>query len=345
MIYKKPKLINVPVRSITNDKTRNVRELLDSAYDREPLIQDLQLRGQQDPATLEKIGDVLYPLKGFRRVEAFQVADERGLKYDATAPQAGKPMDHILAYVYEDLSERERTELLLDHGQRRGLNKVELFNAIVRAFTAGYSEKDVVTLLWTLLEAHYPPDRKVGEGLEGDKLAQARLENRKGVLQIAKRVMESPTVLSDAYYKRLRGEQKWPTNSEIIDLAGIHATEMKENPLLSRNKPGPKFLGKFESVRKARTESTGTTAPKSAAMRNRTQVEDSLKTLECPITKALQKIQLGEIPVDRLPVLDKILSKFWDGGTITEEDKTEVLSWFARPTDETTPPATSPVGV
>lgn len=330
MIHRKPKLINVPISKVTLDLSRNIREQIDANYDLEPLIADIQLRGQQDAATLEIVGEQMFPVKGFRRSRAFEIAASRGLRYSDSAPQAGKPIDHILAYVYEDLSEQERTELLLDHGQRRGLNKVELHNAFERAFVAGYGDKEIITLLYSLLENHYPPSRKIGEGMEGEKLAAARLDYYKGVLQTAKRAWQAPTILREAFYKKLRGEQKWPTNSELIDLMSIHTKEIDANPMLSRDNPGPKFLEKFEAVKKAKVESVGN-APKSASMRNRTQVEDSMKVLECPISKAFQKIQLGDIAVDKMPVLDKMLVAIWNGGTLSEDAKAIIVGWFGTP--------------
>lgn len=344
---KKPNLkpVLIAVSSVVNDKTRNVREVTDDAYDIEPLINDIQLRGQQDAATFEKIGDKYYPIKGFRRTSAMFAASERGLVYGEHAPSAGKPMDSILAIVYEDLNERERTELLLDHGQRKGLNRVELQNAMERAISAGYGESEIVTLLYGLLTVLYPPSRKIEEGADGQPLTgkaleKARLDYYKGVLQTAKRIYKAPSVLRDAAYKKLRGEQNWPTNSEIIDLMTIHNKEVESNPLLSRENPGPKFTEKWTVLVKSKTENGGTTRPKSNSMRNRTQVEESMGILECPLSKAFQMIQLGDIPVDRLPVLDRFCNKLWKGELLTDEEHAEVVSWFPKPAE--VPPAKTP---
>src|SRR3954466_1691995 len=163
---KKPVLVKIS--DVVIDRDRNVRE--SQGYDVAALLDDIALRGQQDPATLEKIGDKFYPIKGFRRATAILQAATSGLVYSDSAPQAGKPIDHILAIVHEGLNERERTELLLDHGQRLGLSKSELANAFFRAFKAGYTEKEIVTLLHTLLQIHYPPSRKIDEDLTGKKL-------------------------------------------------------------------------------------------------------------------------------------------------------------------------------
>lgn len=332
----KPKMI--PLAEVVVDRTRNVREALDANYDIEPLLNDIIFRGQQDPVTLEKIGDVYYPIKGFRRATAMQEAAKRGLVFGESAPNAGKAVDHVLAIVYEGLSERERTELLLDHGQRRGLNAVELFNAFCRAFAAGYKEVEIVTLLFALLEIHFPPSRKIGENLTGNELARARLDYYKGVLQVAKRAYEAPEVLREAYMKKLRGEQKWPTNAELTDLHGIHSKELASDPTLSRTNPGPKFLQKWAEYVKVKTETAGNgSRPKSAAMRNRTQVEDSLKILESLICKGLQKIQLGEIPVDQLPVVDRIAKKLEEH--LSDEDKNILISLLKSSVEE---PANEP---
>jgi hypothetical protein len=345
MVKRTFKTLIVPIAAVVMDLSRNVREQTDSAYDLDPLIADIQMRGQQDPATLEKVGDKYYPIKGFRRSAAIAKAAERGLTYAESAPESGKPIDKVVAIVYENLSEKERTELLLDHGQRRGLSRVEFQNALERGFMAGYTDKELVTLLFGLFESLYPPSRKIdedvsGNKLVGEKLAQARFEYYKGVLQIAKRAYKAPTILRDAYYKKLRGEQNWPTNTELADLLTIHEKEASADGMISREKPGPKFLEKWDAVKKTKEDAAnGGTRPKSSAMRNRQQVEDSLKTLESPISKSFQKIQLGDIPVDQLPVLDRMCVKLWDH--LTPEDQATITGWM-RPAAEVAAPAPAP---
>jgi hypothetical protein len=341
MIKRNIKPVFVAVSEIVNDMTRNVREATADAYDVEPLINDIAMRGQQDAATLEKIGDKYFPIKGFRRSLAIEKANERGMVYGDEAPEAGKPIDKVLAFVYEDLTERERVELLLDHGQRKGLTKPELYNAFKRAFVAGYKEKDVVTLLWSLIISLYPPDKDIYKDLP-DKtadpvayekaLAQRKLENSKGILQTAKRAYELPVVVEDEYYKRLRGEQAWPTNGELKDLHQIHSKEMTANPLLSRNKPGPKFEEQWEKVKTARQSGERNKPRVQTTMRNRNQVEGDLKILESIPAKVMTHIQLGNIPVDRLPVLDRYLLVAWNH--LTEEQKAEVIAWLPKPKAE-----------
>lgn len=333
----KPKFVNI--NEVNVDWSRNVREMTADAYDVNPLINDMAIRGQQDPVTLEQDGDKLYPLKGFRRCEAMKQAAARGLKFETSAPDGGKPMDRILAIVYKGLNPRERTELLLDHGQRKGLNKVELQNASERAFNASYSDKEIVTLLYGLLDSLYPANRKVdedknsGEKLVGDKLAQARFEYYKGVLQTMKRIWKAPTVLRDQAFKKLRGEQNWPTNSEIIDLVSIFEKEVELNPMNSKEKPGPKFTEKWDAVVKTKKEAeTNGTRAKSSSMRNRQQVEESIKILNSPISKFFMLVQLGDIGAERLVEMDKILNDVWKD-KLTDEERTQVAGWFPKATE------------
>ncbi len=343
MIKRNIKPVFIAVAEIVNDMSRNVREATAEAYDVEPLINDIAMRGQQDAATLEKIGDKYYPIKGFRRSLAIQKASERGMTYGEEAPEAGKPIDKVLAFVYEDLTERERVELLLDHGQRKGLSKPELFNAFKRAFVAGYREKDVVTLLWSLIVQLYPPSKDIYKDLPDKSadpvayekaLAQRKLENSKGILQTAKRAYECPVVVEDEYFKRLRGEQSWPTNEELKELHNIHSKELEANPMLSRGNPGPKFLEKWEKVKTARENGDGNKSRVQTTMRNRTQVEGDLKILESIICKVVTHMTLGNIAIDRLPVLDRYMTQVWSGTPLTDEQKAEITGWLPKPKEE-----------
>lgn len=328
-----------PIGEVVVDWSRNVREMTADAYDVNPLINDMAIRGQQDPVTLELDGGKLYPLKGFRRCEAMKQAATRGLKFETSAPDGGKPMDRILAIVYKDLNPRERTELLLDHGQRKGLNKVELQNAAERAFNATYSDKEIVTLLYGLLDSLYPANRKVdedkntGEKLVGDKLAQARFEYYKGVLQTMKRIWKAPSVMRNECFKKLRGEQNWPTNTEIIDLVSIFDKEVELNPMHSKEKPGPKFTEKWDAIVKTKKEADlNGTRSKSASMRNRQQVEESIKNLNSPISKFFMLVQLGDIGAERLVEMDKILGGVWD--KLTDDERGLIVGWFPKPATE-----------
>jgi hypothetical protein len=342
MIKRNIKPVFILVSDIDVDMSRNVREATAEAYDVEPLISDIALRGQQDAATLEKIGDKFYPIKGFRRSLAIKKASERGMVYGDESTEPGKPIDKVLAFVYEDLSERERVELLLDHGQRKGLTKPELQNAFERAFVAGYKEKDTVTLLWSLIIQLYPPSKDIYKDLPDKNadpaayekaLAQRKLENSKGILQTAKRAYECPAEVRDAFYKRLRGEQSWPINEELKELHNIHSKEIEANPMYSRGNPGPKFTEKWNKIKKARENATGN-ARVQTTMRNRTQIEGDLKILESFPCKVMTHITLGNVPVDKLPVLDRYMVQVWQH--LTEEQKAEVIGWLPKAKTEET---------
>jgi hypothetical protein len=145
-----------------------------------------------------------------------------------------------------------------------------------------------------------------------------------------------PTVVEDEYFKRLRGEQAWPTNGELKDLHQIHSKELVENPMLSRNKPGPKFEAQWQKIKDARQSGGGNKIRVQTTMRNRQQVEGDLKIAESVITKITTHFQLGNIPIDRFPIFDRYMLDLWNGVPLTEERKAEMIGWLPKPKVEET---------
>lgn len=302
------KVVQVPLKNLVIDRTQNVRE--DEAYKVDALKTDIAFRGQQDAITVEKIGNQYFPIKGFLRSTALlelaaanigrgAITDEHG----QLVPGTGEPFEFVNAFVYEGLSDRERMELLLDHGQRRGLNKVELQNAFERAFSAGYVEKDVVTILQGLLAELYPPNKTI------ENTAEARLAYYRGVVQTAKHIWRSPTVLHDACVAKLKGLQSWPTNTEMREMSMVHQTEVDTNIEYNKQNPGPKFRERWAAYLKKQADAaaSGERRAKSDSMMNRSQVEDCTKSCDSIIVKSIFHVVLRRIAQDKLPVLDKLL--------------------------------------
>lgn len=305
------KIQQILINAVTIDRTKNVRE--DDAYEVSALKEDLKLRGQQEPAALEKIGDAYVPIKGFRRATAIlELAAEgainpKTVKFDSDGKpvaNTGKPFESIEALVYEGLSDRERLELLLDHGQRRGLSKVELQNSFERGFQAMYTEKELATILFSLLEHHYPPNKSI------ENTAEAKLNYYRGVIQTAKHAYRAPDVLHDKWMLRLKGTQAWPTKAEMVEMSTIHQKESDGKPQFNKKNPGPKFMERWTAYLKKVEEATkeGNVRPKSDSMMNRQQVEEATKACDSLILKTFGLIIQRRIPQDKLAVLDKIMT-------------------------------------
>lgn len=307
MAYKVSKnVVAVPVSKIIIDwKRDNVRE--EEQRDRVPSMKrDMAFRGQQDPAMLEALADGTYrPVKGFIRSTAIsELAAEKVID-----PTTGKPFESVRAFVVTDLNERERVSLMLDHSQRTSLTKVGLFNSFERAFNAGYTEAEIVAMLYDLLAQHYPPTRPIKKR-EEDK-GRDQLDYYRGVVQSMKQAWLAPILLHDAWVDKLAGKQKWPTKAEMVELSVIHQKEAAADKTMkiSRTNPGPKFMEGWSKLLKAQEEGaeSGTSRPKAVSMMNRQKLEEVHKVLDSVTLKIAYAIVRRDVSEDKLMVLDKLL--------------------------------------
>lgn len=296
------KLQFVPINAVNVDRSRNIRE--NEGYDVTSLKADLVFRGQQEPVSLERIGDILFPIKGFRRMTALQQLVEEA----AIDPKMGKPFKDVQVLIYEGLDDKERMNLLLDHGQRRGLNKSELFEAFCRGFDARYGEMEIVILLRDLLELHYPPTREI-KNTTDDKGTDL-LNYYKGVLQTAKQAWQAPTVLRQAWVEKLQGKHAWPNKAEMVDMVKVFNKEREADKTntVSRQNPGPKFLEAWKAflAKQAEAAANGEKRAKSSAMMNRAQIEGLKDQTDSRLFKSLNDVLMRKLPDDRIAILDKL---------------------------------------
>lgn len=275
------------------------------------LKEDIAQNGQTTPAALEKIVtkvegesvETYVPLQGFLRATAInELAAEKVVN-----PTTGKPFDSINAIVYTELTDRDRYRLKFDHANRISLNKREFQRAVEDGFKSGYTEQEIVVQGYGLFTELYPPNRKI------EDTDQAKLDYYRGVLQTAKRAYQAPDVLHEKWMDKLAGDHKWPTNNELKQLVDIHNKEC-ESPggvAFSRSKPGPKFTKAWEDymLKVNEAEANGEARPKSQSMMNHTQHQDVVKTSSSVIVKTVVKFTLREIPQDKLPLFDKLVSE------------------------------------
>lgn len=307
---KEPKIQEIDLVKIVPDLSRNVRENDPTAYDILPLAMDLALRGQITEMSVEKADDGnIYPLRGFRRKLALDwLADPTNLdpatKEPYVDPRTGKPFKTARVKIYEGLSDVERLTLMFDHGQTRNLSKIELANAMYRAFDAGVREIDVVRMAWGLLQLHYPPSRKI-EDNDKDRLAYY-----KGVLQTLKNVWRAPYVVREAWEKKLKGQQNWPLKDELRELLQVFDKEQAADKTntVTRANPGPEFKAAWDKLVQVKSQPEGEGTGKTratTAMMNRTSVDDLFKGSDSVILKTTIDVIRNVIPRERYSPFDK----------------------------------------
>ncbi len=344
IVAKVQKNQKIAISSVVIDRAWNVREADDTTYKVDALRDDIALQGQTHVATLEKIkqvdGSVAYrPIRGFLRSTAIKelaeqkVIDPLTMKRDDKTgeliPGTGKPFENILADVYEDLTDKERTALLIDHGQRRGLRIWELFYAMERLFQANESEITIATTLRSLLEELYPPNKVIEPG------AANVLNYYRGVIQTAKEAWRGPKLMRDAWVEKLKGLHSWPTKKEMMDGVKIYKKEADADKLMkiNRDNPGKLFMDYWSRLLKAQeeAEANGPNEAKKVSMMTRSQLEDTLTLMDSRIAKALYSVALNNAKVSRssLPTLDTLLLEFEAGMTDAQKQVLDSVFTFA----------------
>lgn len=281
------------------DYGQNVRNPADYT-DLDGLRADLILRGQLEPVALHrKAGKIDGTLKGFRRLTILKDLAEKKVFCEATA----KPFTHVEAFIYDDLSELEKIRLIIDEGQRKGLDRIGLYIAVIKSFEAQMSEKEVVVSTAGLFNTLYPLKRAV-KGPEG------LLAYHKGNLQIMKSVYQSPLVLRDLWFAKMRGEQTWPLIGDVRQLVKVYEKERDADPLhkIDRANPGPEFLKALSEFKETweKAEETGN-KPKPLSMQNRDQVEKKSLNSKSRILRVASLIILNKIDNAKWIDLDTFL--------------------------------------
>lgn len=299
------KIQQIAIDSIIYDRSENIRDEATGAYEVSSLRNDLILNGQTEPVMLErrKNGE-LHILRGFRRITAMLEANAMSDEDFAKLGFDVRRFEKVDAIVLDDLTPRDREKYRIDQSQRRNLNRVELFFAVERAFSVGWTEKEVVTTLYDLFVTHYPPKKTI------EDTDTAKLEYYRGVVQNLKLAWDSPTVLREAFVKKERGEQRWPTNAELRKYHKIFATERDSDKTnkINRQNPGPEFLrewAKYTQVKKETAAEGG--RGKAMSMMNGNQVKDAKKSVNSRIIKYVLDIVVRDLPSDALPELDALM--------------------------------------
>lgn len=161
MSYKTTKK-TMSLDQLYSDSSVNVRE--DSNYDLPAMMEAIRLYNRiTNPIIVDgdtkNEEDQFLVLQGNRRTRAGKL-----LFTDPTSPQelvdALKKVDVV---VYTGLTDQERQQLIMDHGGTKPLAKSEIVRACWRLDLAGYSEIDIINLMYFSLADYTGNKRKLAE--------------------------------------------------------------------------------------------------------------------------------------------------------------------------------------
>lgn len=126
-------------------------------YDLPSMIEQIAQEGRiLEPCHVEDNGDVL---KGNRRISAAQI-----IVADPKSPQElVDTLKQVDVFVYSELTDRERTELILDHGSQKSLGYEEIVEAIWRLQHEGFSGREIMVLMYQLLAKYTGKPQKAVE--------------------------------------------------------------------------------------------------------------------------------------------------------------------------------------
>lgn len=151
---KRESLKKVSANELTVNRSVNYRD----DYDIPAMREEIRQQGRiLEPVHVRKDDKVV--LKGNRRIAAAQ--EELA---DPTCPaELRKALEAIDVFYYSDLTERETTELVLDHGSQKPLSRVETVKAVWRLVRQMYSERDIITLMYQQLARYTGNTKKAYE--------------------------------------------------------------------------------------------------------------------------------------------------------------------------------------
>lgn len=152
------------IMSLKADYGLNVREV--NNYDLPAMEADIIRLGRiVTPLIVEKVGDDYIVLQGNRRCRAGQRLHQDGSISSDLKAALGK----VDVVVYEDITAKERVELINDHGGVKPLSRWEIVNSIWRASKQMLSEKEIIIMMYFQL-ADYTGNRKKLAGVPRDEV-------------------------------------------------------------------------------------------------------------------------------------------------------------------------------
>lgn len=127
-------------------------------YDVPSMMEEIRQAGRiLEPVHIRLEDSVV--LKGNRRIEA-----AHQLLADPACPaDLKKALESVDVIAYSELSEKELTELVLDHGSQKPLSRAEITKAVWRLQRQMYSERDIITLMYNQLARYTGNTKKAYE--------------------------------------------------------------------------------------------------------------------------------------------------------------------------------------
>lgn len=300
----------VPITSIVIDPKENIREPDISTWDVPALAEDIAMRGQTTPAVLHPVKGKLHPLAGFRRCSAVRSNAEKGI----IDPSTGQPFDSVLAVVIpEELSIKEQYSLMIDSGNTRLLNKVEVFYAVEKAKDVWDTDGQIAIALRGLLDQQFPvkdPDVLIDDAKYADY--------RRGVIQNLVTAARSPIPLRDAYVlklKKVKGHN-WPTDKEVRGLYQAFKKEMEADKTnkISRLRPGKEWKKLWaEFVEKKEKDVEAGRTPRALNMMSGDDVSTAKSNASSRTVKMLMDCIKRNLSGEVLATLDSALADLEEG--------------------------------
>lgn len=318
----------VTVADLDLDRKKNYRD--DNEYDGDTLAQDMRENGQQEPILTVREGKKLRIIRGYRRAFQFQLAAERNLHFDA-GPHANKPMGQAVEVkILPPLDPAVRSDLHMDHSQRRTLSKVGLFRAVEESLDNGKTERAIVVKLADLFNTFWQPDVTKVRPVTEDN-GNSLLEFHRGTIQGIRAVWAAPTLVRDAYYDVMRGVRKWPTLGETKSLSKVYTEEKDKASIgagITRDKPGPIFLAKWKALQEkhAKDIEKGKTTRAQTMMTN-SGVQALASSRESMVLRLDCHVILKTASEETNALLDAFMTKVESG--FTSEQKAQFASILA----------------
>lgn len=249
---------------------RNVNFRVD--YDVPSMMEDIRQAGRVlEPIWVRKEDNVV--LKGNRRVTAVHE-----LLRDKTLPSDLKEaISQLEVLYYEGLSDRELTEIVLDHGSQKPLSRAETILAIWRLQKQMYTEREIITLMYHQLSRFTGQTRKAYEaqsmpsGQGREEFLRKWLHGTVGNYlmaagQMGDRVKDqlilSETSLDRALTKEETEKVEFKVTRDRVNKLGTAKKEDKESPEGWNNLDGGKNFNAL--IEKFKAEDAGTETPRAA---------------------------------------------------------------------------------
>lgn len=297
---KRSKLQKFDTLKLKVNRGENFRDI--ENYDVPSMIEEIVQAGRiLEPLHIETGGIVL---KGNRRTLAAQT-----LLNDPKTPQdIADAIRELDVFVYSELTEKERTELILDHGSQKGLTRVEVVKAAWRLQRMMYSERDIIILMFQQLAKYTGNTRKAYEAstitnaAEREKVLTKWLHGTVGnyILyagQMGEYVREQFILTDLALDRNLTEDEKKrvkfaTTRSRIGELNSAKNEDREKNGGWDPDKKiGKKF---FELIEKYEKEDREGTPPRSEKFSPAKMIETA-DALQSPLKLAFLKCA-GKLP-------------------------------------------------